>query len=228
MSGLYSAALAHIHADEFTAWQRPAYPWLIEHVRKTADQPHLHDLGCGDGAWLDAASAAGIEVSGSDISPAFVELARARGLDVVVSGARAAPWPDGTTAITALGEVLCYDDGDGAPFWDVAAAAAQDLSAGGLLIGDLIGPDTPAASRETEGDGWQMVSETRIDGERLTRRMTLAGAAATEEIVHLQTVFSPNTVETGLCDLGFSVEIRDSYGPCPLLPGRFSVMARRR
>ena len=104
--GHYDAGLARIHAGDFEPALAPAWPWLLDEVRRSGATPHLHDLGCGAGLFLAAAVAQGLRADGSDVSPAFVDLARARGLDVWRASAASAPWRETTTAITALGEVL--------------------------------------------------------------------------------------------------------------------------
>lgn len=228
MSGLYGASLAGIHAAGYTARLRPAYPFLLDLVRRTGPAPVLHDLGCGDGDWLAAARDAGLPCSGSDLSPAFVALARARGLSVTEAAARTAPWPPGTTAITALGEVLSYLHDDAPSLWDVARHAARDLPKGGALIADLIGPEVAKGRHGSSGDGWQLTSEVTVADGILTRHMTVSETGQPPRAtVHRQAVVDPDEVVARLTDLGFTVDLLPAYGEVPHLPGRFAIQARR-
>lgn len=226
MSGLYDSALAQVHAEGFAATYAAGFDWLAARIGARPDA-RLFDLGCGDGTWLSFAAAAGIPGAGADLSPAFVAMARARGFDVRRSTAARAPIPDGTTAITALGEVLSYVDPDldGPSLAPVLLHASQALPPGGMLIADLIGPDTPARIVETEGDGWQMRSEVTLTGMTLTRRITLTTARGTETTTHRQAVLSPESVRDEARALGLHAELLAAYGPAPLLPGRFALMA---
>lgn len=231
MSGLYDTALADVHADGYAGTYAAGFGWICDRIRQSGPQPRLFDVGCGDGTFLAHAARAGIPGAGADLSPAFVDRACARGLDVTCSRAATATIPPGTTAITALGEVLSYIDpplGDAASLAAFLPRAAAHLPPGGLLLADLIGPDTPARSGETRGQGWAMTSTTTLDHDRavLTRTMRVTNALGTHETVHRQAVLSPDAATGAARDAGFAATVYSSYGPAPLLPGRFLLEAR--
>lgn len=225
--GFYHARLAEIHAEAYATGFLRAFPWLIDTIQRAYKAPALHDLGCGDGRFMAAAADAGLKVTGSDISPAFIALARGRGQYVVEAPARSAPWPRGTTALTALGEVLAYHDADAPSLWAVAEAAARSLPPDGLIIADLIGPGVTQSRHKHEGPDWTLTAEVARNGDVLTRRITITGAAPVPEILHSQAILDPAFVKDRLGALGFAVQILDDFGPLPLLPGRFGLIARK-
>jgi len=64
---------------------------LFAHMRRLPSQPpyqgaKLLDVGCGDGAFLELAQAAGWQVTGVDFDPKAVAVAQARGVQVFCGG----------------------------------------------------------------------------------------------------------------------------------------------
>ncbi|WP_138423010.1 methyltransferase domain-containing protein [Maritimibacter alexandrii] len=221
---MYGPALALIHAEAFSDTFRPAFDWLTEQVYAGPRPARLFDLGCGDGAWLDFARYHGIPGAGLDASEAFVHLALARKLAVTLGDAARPLVPRGTSAITALGEVLAYAP---AGLTGATQAAAQALPPNGLFLFDLIRPDVEGGETERHGNGWTIVAKTRISGARLTRDITVTTPQGTTQETHEQQIFDPGAVTRLVADAGFSCDLLASYGPCPLLPGRFAILARK-
>lgn len=221
-ASFYSMAVATAHAESAAAMFNPAHSWLAGQIGGSAARPYLFDIGCGDGSFLAAMGDMGIFGEGIDISGAFIAMARRKGLKVQQESAVQAPVPAGTTAITALGEVLAYDPPALAP---MAHRAARALPSGGVMIFDLPGPDTPESDREIEGEDWRLASVVRIEGNSLIRdiEVNLNGQQVKEQ--HRQHLFAPEEVRGILEGFGMTAEIHESYGPCPLLPGRFAVLA---
>ena len=86
-----------------------------------------------------------------------------------------------------------------------------------------------AGQSDSGGTGWQMSVTVDVADNLLTRRMRIEGGrGAARQLVHRQTVLDPASVTRRLDRLGFDVTVLDSYGPCPLLPGRFAIRAVRR
>ncbi len=221
---IYGEAIAQIHARAFAGTFHAGFDWLASQVAGSALQPLLFDIGCGNGDWLAHAAARGIACRGIDQSPAFVKMCRQRGLDAHPGQAARAPLPRGTTAITALGEVLAYQPAALAP---VVLNAARALPEGGLLLFDLPGPEVPAGDHDKGGPGWRLTSQVRLRGAMLTRKIHLETTEGTSQEVHHQRLFSPGEARDIVQGLGFEVEILDSYGPAPMLPGRFAIRARK-
>ena len=221
---LYGKVLAHIHAERFAGQFAPAFDWLAARVRESAAHPRLFDLGCGDGRWLAHAANLKIAGEGIDISPFFIEAAQARGVTARQDSAASALPPPGTTAVTALGEVLAYAPAALAP---CLRNLSRALPPGGVVLFDLPGPDTPPGDNDLGGPGWRMSVQTRIEGVSLTRRIFIETHAGVERETHHQRLFSPDEALGIARGFGFEATLLDSYGPCPLLPGRFAVMAVR-
>lgn len=221
---MYGPALAQIHAEAFNDTFRPAFDWLTEQAYAGPRPVRLFDLGCGDGAWLDHARYHGIPGAGLDVSEAFVRLAAARKLPVTVGDAAHPLIPATTTIVTALGEVLAYAP---AALTGALQAVSRALPANGAFIFDLIGPDALESDKKRQGDGWTIAARSRIDGSRLTREITITTPRGTTTETHTQQIFTPENVTGMVRAAGFSCTLLDSYGPCPLLPGRFAILARK-
>lgn len=219
---IYGPALARAHAERYNHLFRDAYPWLTERITAAAAAPRLFDLGCGDGQWLAVAAAEGLAGEGIDISQAMVERARTRGVAARLDSAARSPLPAGTTAVTALGEVLAYEP---AALGPALLAAVRALPPGGLVIFDLPGPDTPASAGSIKGTGWELTTRTLVAGGKLTREISIRAEDGRHDETHVQHLFAPGEACDMATGFGFEAEILDSYGPCPLLPGRFAILA---
>lgn len=225
MSGLYSPDLARIHAEGFTSTFAEAYAWLCDTITRGPAPAQLFDVGCGDGSWLAFAKARGLAGAGMDLSPAFVDLARSRGLDVIKGNAAHVTIPDGTTALTCLGEVLSYIDPDTGhdTLLPLAQSALEALPSGGMLFADLIGHRClPQATRQS-GEDWAVRVEVTVGGARLTRRIETQVASRIDWVTHHQSRRAPQATKAALERMGWRCDLLSSYGPGPLLPGRFAI-----
>lgn len=224
MENFYGPELARIHSEGFTQRLVAAYPWLLTQIRTTASAPGLWDVGCGDGSWLAHARDAGVRCSGTDRSSAFVTLCRQKGLSVACDEARTAEIPANTSAVTALGEVLCYEP---AAFDVFVERLSTTLPPGSGLWFDLIGTQvTPSRGRFSQND-WHIESVVEISGDTLRRQITIETARGYQREIHHQKLFNADDVIQKLQDLGFTAHLLNAYGDVPLLPGRFAIEARR-
>lgn len=223
-TAFYGMALAQAHADAFNGTFAAAHPWLAAQIAASGTTPFLFDIGCGDGYFLAEMAKLGLPGEGIDISAAFVSLAKRRGLDVRQESAMTARAPDGTTAITALGEVLAYDPAALAP---AALYAARALPAGGVFLFDLPGPKTPATRTTAQGDGWTLDASSEVRGKILKREIEMRVGKQKVHETHLQHLFDPDEVLSILSGFGFQAEASDRFGPAPLLPGRVAFHARK-
>ncbi|MEM6466944.1 MAG: class I SAM-dependent methyltransferase [Pseudomonadota bacterium] len=189
----------------------------------------LVDLGCGDGLWMAAAQGEGVHVRGCDLSLSMLALAAERGLDVTACAASEMDLK-GASAVTALGEVLCYHGPNGTPeLSSVMERAAEALPLRGLLVADVLGPDTPerSAVRELQQNRRLEVKSTR-KGSEMVREITTseAGVELSKEI-HVQTLIDPETIEELGARFGFHVTLSRSIAGLELLPGRIGLWAVR-
>jgi len=91
------------------------------------------DVGCGVGWFCAALAERGVAVTGVDVSPSAVRLARARcpGVEVAVCAEDSLPFGDGAFDVAWMGEVLEHvRDGLG-----LLGEVARVLVPGGLLVG---------------------------------------------------------------------------------------------
>lgn len=223
MNRFYEPELARVHAEGFASKMAPAFPWLLARIRSTARNPHLWDLGCGDGGWLAFARDRGLPVEGVDRSPAFVNMCQRKGLSVRCADAAQASVPDGVTAVTALGEVLCYEP---AALWPVAERLAGKLPRGAGFWFDLIGTHIQPTFGRMEQNDWCIESNVEVTEHTLCRHITLQTCGETFTEVHRQRIFSAEEVLEKFAQQGFHARILSRYGEMPLLPGRFAVEAR--
>ena len=224
MPDFYGLPLARAHAEGFTDWLLAAYPWLLERVRATAPQPILWDVGCGDGSWLAYAQQAGVQCSGIDRSSAFVSMCEQKGLTVTCDDAMSAPVPVGVSAVSALGEVLCYAP---AAFDALLERLATSLPAGGGFWFDLVGTGVKSSRGQFSKNDWHIETEVEVSGDVLTRQIRIRSAQGSQQEIHRQRIFHEEDILARLIDKGFAAHLLNAYGDAPLLPGRFAVEARR-
>lgn len=99
------------------------------------------DLGAGQGVWLAALKQAGIHAIGADVNPVMVDIARAKGVDVVLADALGHLRdrdPGSLGAVTGLRLV------EHLPFEQTVAliqAAMRALAPGGLLMLETLNPE---------------------------------------------------------------------------------------
>ncbi|HVV87238.1 MAG TPA: class I SAM-dependent methyltransferase [Kofleriaceae bacterium] len=112
---------------------KPLDRWLLERVAAGAPGPVL-DVGCGPGQVTAFLAARGADAHGLDLSPAMIDLARARvpAATFEVGDLRALPHADGS-----LGAVVAMYSLIHVPRPDLAAAVAEHaraLAPGGLYL----------------------------------------------------------------------------------------------
>lgn len=110
MSKFYAADLARIHNERFADFCRDAGAQILELMRRAGHtEGRVVDLGCGGGQWAKRLTNAGYDVTGIDVSPDMIRIARrtAPQASFVVGSALDATVPP-ARVITALGEVINY------------------------------------------------------------------------------------------------------------------------
>jgi SAM-dependent methyltransferase len=145
LSDGYRDDLAYIHHEGFGQIAHAAAGVLVEDLRRRDVKEGLVvDLGCGSGIVSELVSAAGFDVLGVDLSPAFIAMARSRvpkGRFKVGSILTADIPP--CVAVAAIGEVCNYlfDDTHS---WDAVSRLFERIFAalapGGPQLLDVAGP----------------------------------------------------------------------------------------
>lgn len=233
---MYGDDLAYIHDRGFGDLAHGVAPELLRILRRHRLRGGLVvDAGCGSGILARHLSDAGYRVTGIDLSPAMIRLARehAPGARFRVASLSAASIPP-CDAVIAVGEVIAY-----LPTWRAVvrffARVARALRPGGLFLFDFI----ESAERRTfppksrGGDDWAIVvrADSSADGRLLTRRITtfrkLRRAYRRTRETHRVRIYSRGEVAAALAQLGFAVTMRRSFGRYRLMAGDVAVIARR-
>src|SRR5262245_35566456 len=106
----YDEDLAYIHDVGYGFHANGLAPFLLRLLkRKTNGEGVIVDLGCGSGIWARHLQDAGWPAIGVDLSPSMIALARRRAPAVEFHVASLVDYRlPRCRAITALGEVVCY------------------------------------------------------------------------------------------------------------------------
>ncbi len=186
--------------------------------------------GCGGGHLAEALIDAGYSVTGIDISPAMIRLARRRaprGTFRVGSLAEGAVPP--CRAIVAVGEVVSYvRDHHPQPrrLSRFFSRGFRALEPGGLLVFDF-----PESAEGRPGGGvrrgpdWAVESRTTIiqDGRALCRHIVttrrVGGRTRRSIEDHHVRLYERQSMAAALAACGFRVAMGRSYGRARLLPG---------
>jgi SAM-dependent methyltransferase len=235
---MYARDLAHIHDVGFGEFARAVAPEIARILRRAGlAKGRIVEFGCGSGTLARHLRGLGYSVSGFDVSPAMIRLARrhAPGVRFKVAALDSTLLPP-CDALVGVGEVVTYVPGGIRALSRFFTKAHAALRPGGLLIFDFI----ESARRRTyapkaiAGSGWTMrVSATFDAGRRvLTRRMSIMrttkqGPRYSRE-THLVRVYDRQTIRRSLERCGFVVHMSRSYGRHRLLPGDVAVTAQRR
>lgn len=229
---LYGEELARIHHDHFGMVARAAAGELLARLgERGLASGTVIDLAAGSGILARAASEAGFDVLGVDLSPDMLRLARAEAPRARFS--LGSLWElelPPCVAVAAVGEAFGYAaDPTAGP--GALAARLDDirraLAPGGVLLFDVAGPGRsgPAGRRsvfwEHGGQALGLV-EREADG-RLERSIALfvpeGGLHRRVEETHALVLYAPEAVEAALARAGFSWQRLGRYGSFELLPG---------
>jgi SAM-dependent methyltransferase len=236
----YGADLALIHDIGFTEFTQHAASYLLALLRKAGKRAgRIVDLGCGPGTLAKRLVDSGFDVLGIDISPAMVRLARkqVKRARFVCGSYRNAVLPECDT-VTAIGEIFNYkfDRRAGLTalrriFRRVHAA----LRPGGLFLFDVSTPGRggPGGLRFAEGPTWATIVRVKEDSRRRVLRREIVSflkrgsSYRRSEETHDLTLYRRAEVARELRAAGFSVRMRESYGPARLPFGWVIFEARK-
>lgn len=237
MTGFYDQDLAHIHHAGFDEFVTGCMPGLLSAFRAAGiEKGTVVDLGCGGGLWLRALIEIGYDAVGVDISPAFIEMARATapGASLHVGSVYDFAFPP-CVAVTALSEVLSYCQNEAGPnlaplFRKVSAA----LPPGGLFFFDVMieGQGKPLRHQGwRNGRDWAVLYDVVEQAGFIRRDITTFmkagdGYRRTDER-HVQKVYRRGDIEGSLRAAGFSVRALRRYGDYELAPRRLAFRARK-
>lgn len=219
----YPADLARIHDEGFGDFALAA---ACELLKRLPGPSHVVELGCGTGIGAEVLLAAGHRVTGIDLSPDMLAIARDRapGAELRQGSIWDAELP-ACEAVTAIGEVINYaaDERAGERLLPALFARVHDaLAAGGVFLFDFATPGRGGREPHIQtGDGWRIESVAVEDTatQTLERRMMIEGGGERREEIHRLRLYERETVRECLEGPGFTSEALDRYCEFGFWPG---------
>jgi trans-aconitate methyltransferase len=232
---MYSTDLAHIHHRGFGAFARAVAPHAAAVLaRLPRARLDVVEIGCGDGTLARYLAARGHRVTGYDISPAMIRLARGRAPTARfhVASLTTARLPR-CHAIVSLGEVITYVPGGLGAVRAFFGRAHSALRPGGMLIFDFIESADQRTYRlkTMKGSDWSIALSASFDGSTriLTRRMTcvrrIRSRSRSSREIHSIRIYSRREIRAALEECGFRVTMNRSLGRYRLMTGDVAVIA---
>lgn len=223
---IYRDLLARIHHEGFGEFAESAAPGILEILwRHGVASGLVVDAGCGSGIWARELLRAGYDVFGFDASPSMIAIAKtiapAARLEVATLDDAILPRCD---AVTAIGEILNYGESDLADFFRRVHAA---LKPGGVFVFDIAEPsELHAGDRRIDGDDWIVLTHKTVDGNTLTREITVLTEHGRSRETHVLRLYAREEIVAMLRAAGFRVRVRRSYGT-RRLPAAHSVFVAK-
>jgi SAM-dependent methyltransferase len=236
----YGSDLAYIHDTGFGDFARGSAPGLLRLLQHNGiDEGLVVDLGCGSGIWARELADSGYRVTGLDISPAMIELARQRvpEADFHIGSFVRFRIPT-CRAVTALGEVFNYlfdRNNSLRTLLRVCKGAFDALAPNGLLAFDVAEPGrcSGITQKFVKGEDWTCLVEYCQDVARLrlTRRIVsfrkVGASWRRREEIHVQQLFPGPKIAAMLTDIGFRVRQVRRYGRYRLRAKVAAFIARK-
>jgi SAM-dependent methyltransferase len=247
---LYSTDLAYIHDAGFNEFSERASPEIARILRRHGIRPssdsrkvtRIVEVGCGSGTLARHLTGEGYAVVGFDVSPAMLQLARAK-VPAAIFRTRSltdARLPS-CAAVIAIGEVITYVPARGRGIELPPALRRffvrvhEALKPGGLFIFDFI---ESAARRTYEartkgGRGWVIAAHAEVDdrGSVLTRRLVTIRRIGRQyrraQETHRVRIYTRAAVARALAAAGFTASMSRSHGRHRLMAGDVAVIARK-
>lgn len=234
---MYSADLSYVHDVGYSDLVESAAPWILDLLRDQGiENGRIVEAGCGGGRLAERLVDAGYSVTGIDISPSMVRLARARVPRATfrVGSLDRTQFPR-CNAILAIGEVVSYVPGGMRALRRFFGRAHDALAPGGLLVFDFMasGERRTFTAKSRAGADWAIVISAELSSRRriLIRRITIFRKVGStyhkSRETHRVRIHTRDEMVTALERAGFSAATRRSYGRHRLLPGDLVVIAQK-
>ena len=236
---MYHADLAYIHHAGFSGFSRAAAPWILRQLHTAGiDRGRIVDLGCGTGALARVLASTGYEVTGIDVSPQMLTIARRMAPKARFRRASihqgSLPTSD---AIVSIGEAIAYlasPVGRRPSLRALFTRVGRSVRVGGLFIFDLVvreGEESLTYRTYQSGEDWAALVDSRERSAVVTRQITTFRAVGRgyrrAEERHAVAVYRTGDVTRWLRRAGFTVKTRRDYGASRLPPRRLAFIARR-
>ncbi len=232
-AGIYDAVLARLHHLHFGMVARAAARELVARLdRAEIRAGQVIDLATGSGILPRALGEAGFEVTGVDLSPAMLVLARDEAPRArFVEGSLWSFELSSCVAVSAVGEAFNYaaDPKAGlAALEERFLAICRALAPGGLFLFDVAGPGRSGPSAERRGfwavDAGHIGLVERERAGELARAITVFapkgdGSYSRSEETHTLRTYDAAAIERLLRAAGFSPERLSAYDDFRFPPG---------
>ena len=225
----YAEDLAHIHDEGYAEFSRNAAITILEElIRRGLIEGRVVDLGCGSGHGAALLSKAGYPVTGIDLSPTMISMARARvpSGDFRVGSLWSAKLPP-CIAVTAWGECLNYlfdERSDGTALRRLFERVYSALPPKGIFVFDVAGPGRVGSNSQHHHrltEKWAVLLTQSERARILSRHITVFRKVGTtyrrSRETHRLRLYPPAEVARLLRAAGFRVRRLRSYGDI-LLP----------
>lgn len=237
MKDLYRDDLAYIHVDGYGFHWEGAADAIIGWLKQNGVLSGLVvDLGCGGGQWLARLNKAGYDTCGVDISPSMIQLAKkASPSSSFICGSFADIELPACDAVTSLGEPLNYLN-SGPAIRRTMKNVFHALRRDGSFIFDVRHPTTNTATAvETHRKSKDWFCHSRAEESETgklvryitTFRRNIGGSYDRDEEVHRLKLFPRAEMMKWLREIGFRVQVRNSYGPYQLGPRQSVFLCRK-
>lgn len=221
----YGDEQARIHHERFGDLASDAAALVLERLASAdLDAGHVTDLGCGSGILAARLLRGGYDVTGVDLSPSMVELARTTAPDGTFAAGSVHEFElPPSVAVTAIGEVLNYATDPRAGLEALAVLAGRVFAAlapGGIFAFDVSTPgrnlDLDVRHVFHEHESWMLGMHATESGGRLQRRIVILvrepdGRYRRIDERHELVLYEAPDVVAALDAAGFTVEVRPSY-----------------
>lgn len=221
----YKKNLAHIHDTGFSFFAEGASKGILEILEKhDIHNGHIVDLGCGSGILAKNLTEYGYTVTGVDLSPDMISLAKEKvpNAHFVTSSFYSFNVPP-CNAVTATGECFNYLFDNTHSLNTLSALFERiykSLTPCGLFIFDFARPGRVNSSKKKKWkqDDWEMDVEHFEDEHLkiLTRKIRLKiftqNGMNEDSEIHRLRLFEKDDLKTVLLNSGFSVKFITGYG----------------
>lgn len=163
------------------------------------------DLASGEGRHLGTLRKQGLAAYGADLSEPLLGTAREAGLPVVRADMRALPFGRRFRAVLSFFTSFGYFDTDDENL-GVLGQVAACLEPGGRLLLDLPNraslEDRLVPRSEGEREGYRIVEERSLVGDRIVKRIRVTGGDGDQEFVEKVRLYTPEEIADGLRSAG--------------------------
>jgi SAM-dependent methyltransferase len=238
----YQRDVAYIHDRGFGFFARETAPGLLRLLRRAGVKAGLVvELGCGSGIWAEALTKTGYDVTGVDISPDMIRLARkAAPKAKFVTGSLLSVEIPPCDAVVSTGECVnyCFDPSNNLrTIARLFRRIHRALNPGGVFVFDFAEPGQLAHRTSPRGhwygDDWAILLELEEDTRRniLTRHLTGFRRHGrlyrrTDE-VHRLRLYAREDLAAELHKTGFGVQLLAGYGRLRVPAGHAVILARK-